>query len=396
MATAGGSRPHPGGRRTGLVWGLLVCGLALLAGACGARGPAASSSPVTTRPPTGATTSTPSTGGNGPGGNPTAGGSGTPGGSTTGATSGSASQGSAAHCASAVVRVSLVIQAATGVQPGNRVRGMVVATDVGAPCSLDGFLRLQAASPGTTTLRPVAVEDLDLPDPPAPVELQEGDLAFAGVEWTTGSGPACHTVSALEVSWPGASSPVTATVEDPSWSGTLPAICTGGTLVTPFQGSAYRTVSFPDATGAGLARCTPASLEAAAVGGAGKAGAVELLLTNRSPEACVLDGPVGAAPAAGSLRASDTAGGPGGRPVAGNSGGGTPALAVEPGQTVSQRLSWPFAGGAASSCPVPATHTLELRLPGGVGEVTVRLPHQPCTSGPVLQGAMQVGTAPAG
>ncbi|HET9071584.1 MAG TPA: DUF4232 domain-containing protein [Acidimicrobiales bacterium] len=309
-------------------------------------------------------------------------------------TTGSLNQSEAAAstpCGSAATRASLVIQPTTGSQPDNRVRALVVVTDVGGTCTLDGFPRLWAARAGGAWSS-LALQGVDLPAKPQPVTLQGGASAYAGVEWTTGVGPACSSVRALEVAWPGSGNPTGISVGGAESTPVTPAVCAGGALATPLQSSAASTVAFPDATGSGLPACTPANLHTttALAPRSGQELTVDVVLTNAAARPCALDGAVGAPGLAGG-----SPGLVGGAPdVDGDSGAGMQVLAVEPGQAVSFTLSWPH--GATRCAPQSSTTATSLRLslPGGAGAVPVTLPGGRCAIGPLSRSGLEIG-APA-
>lgn len=385
----GGSSLAAVGLLTLLVLGVTACGSALHAGdtsADAAAGAVKSAAKSAAASPTGRSTA-PTTAPSSPSAAAAAGSGGS-------GTSGSLNQSEAAAatpCGSAATRASLVIQPTTGSQPDNRVRALVVVTDIGGTCTLDGFPRLWAARAGGAWSS-LALQGVDLPARPQPVTLQGGASAYAGVEWTTGVGPACSSVRALEVAWPGSGSPTGISVGGAESTPVTPAVCAGGALATPLQSSAASTVAFPDATGSGLPACTPANLHTttALAPRSGQELTVDVVLTNAAARPCALDGAVGAPGLAGG-----SPGLVGGAPdVDGDSGAGMQVLAVEPGQAVSFTLSWPH--GATRCAPQSSTTATSLRLslPGGAGAVPVTLPGGRCAIGPLSQSGLEIG-APA-
>ena len=131
------------------------------------------------------------------------------------------------------------VQPSTATQPVDRTRGLLVVTNLGAPCVLNGFPSL-VASVGRTSSARLAVSHVDQPGMPAPIDVVGGAAAYAGLEWTSAS--TCATAGNLRLAISHGSGPVPVDVDG---AGGAPSIqlCPGPVTAGPFEQTAEGTVS---------------------------------------------------------------------------------------------------------------------------------------------------------
>ncbi len=146
-------------------------------------------------------------------------------------------------CLAADLRVSLDVQPSVGTRTVDPVEAVIVVTDTSSsPCAVDGFAALEVESAGTVVaLDPIHV---DQPGRPARVVLQDGQSAFAGVQWAGGSG--CTAVSAFWMTLPGATAALPVEMVAPGGA-TLPLdLCLHRVEVGPFWPTGEGVTAFAD------------------------------------------------------------------------------------------------------------------------------------------------------